>query len=91
MSRSPFNAAREAIEVLMICDLMAKVGIEVEDAASAQAALNLGAKILTFARKKEVSPAAFRKQLNRVMKVYQADPEAARMLNRISASIETKQ
>ena len=90
MSRSTFNAAREAIEVLMICDLMAKVGFEVEDAASAQAALNFGAKILTIALKKEVTPAAFRKQLKRVMKIYQGDPEAASMLNRISASLEAK-
>jgi hypothetical protein len=87
VSRSTFNAAREAIEVIMVCNLMAKVGLEVEDAASAQAALNFGAKILSFALKKEVTPAAFRKRLDRVMKIYRGDPEAARMLNRVSASL----
>ena len=71
----------------MICNLMAKLGLEIEDEASAQAALNFGAKVLSIALKKEVTPAAFRKRLIRVVEVYRGDPQAARALNQVSAAL----
>lgn len=88
MSRSTFAAAKDAIEVIMICNLMAKLGLDVNNKEEAEAALRFGAKILSLALKKEVTPQAFRRKLDRVMKIYRADPDTPAMIRQVSAALE---
>jgi hypothetical protein len=57
------SAERDALEMTLICEALAKAGIEVNDRASAEAALDLVAKISSYVTGKPVTPKEARRKI----------------------------